>query len=58
MKKWAQMALSHHLGPQGSVIHFHTMFSTSASCAGLDIALSHRAHDIIQVCMLISWTLL
>ena len=54
MKKWAQMALSHHLGPQGSVIHFQTMFSTSASCAELDIALSHRAHDIIQVCMLVS----
>ncbi len=43
------MALRHHLGPQGSVIHFHTVFSTSASCAVVDIALSHGAHDYAGV---------
>ena len=51
--------LRHHLpmGPQGSVIHFHTVFSTSASCAVADIALSHDAHDTLM-CMLVGWTLL
>jgi len=44
------MALRHHLGPQGSGIHFHTLFNTFAV---VDIALSRNAH----ACRLVSWTL-